>query len=310
MDVQLEAEGAWLESRGGDRIPVHGTCSIGRSPQSTIVLDSPKVSRRHALINAQNVGEMWLIDLGSSNGTFLNRRRVHQPLRLCDGDEITIHEATFTFRQPEQLTEEMRTVMAQQTIRETANIPVWLLLADIENFTGLSRSMVSERVATLVGRWVATCKEVIEGARGEIDKYLGDGFLAYWCDEEKTVSHVAAALAKLRQLQNAEPVFRVVLHYGLVASGGLRSMGEETLMGREVIFVFRMEKLAGSLGTHLLVSEAAKEKLAAHITAEPMGTHDLKGFDRRFAFYRPIIDAEPSDATVTWRDDKRARSDH
>jgi hypothetical protein len=30
------------------------------------VLESPKTSRRHAIINLQNVGEFWLIDLGSS----------------------------------------------------------------------------------------------------------------------------------------------------------------------------------------------------------------------------------------------------
>jgi adenylate cyclase len=308
--VSFEEEGAWLEARNGERIPIHRTCSIGRSPQSSIVLDSAKVSRRHALINAQNVGELWLIDLGSSNGTFLNRRRVHQPVRLCDMDQITIHDTTYTFRQPEQISEELRTVMAQQTIRETANVPVWLLLADIENFTRLSRSMVSERVATLVGRWVATCKEIIEGQRGEIDKYLGDGFLAYWCDEEGAAENVLGGITRLRQLQAMEPRFRVVLHHGLVSSGGLRSMGEESLIGREVIFVFRMEKLAGSLGALLMVSQAAKEKLAPLVGCEPLGAHELKGFDGQHAFYRPAVHVEPSDATVTWRDDKPGRSDH
>ena len=34
-------------------------------------------------------------------------------------------------------------------------------------------------------------------------------------------------------------------------------MGEESLIGKEVIFVFRMEKLAGSLGIHLMASAPA-----------------------------------------------------
>jgi len=64
------------------------------------VLESPKVSRRHALIHLQNIGELWLIDFGSSNGTFLNKRRIHHPIRLRDGNHITIGDQLFTFRQP------------------------------------------------------------------------------------------------------------------------------------------------------------------------------------------------------------------
>ena len=284
--MELEEGAAYLESPGRESIVIHGNCSLGRSPKSAVVLDSPKVSRRHAIINLQNVGEFWLIDLGSSNGTFLNKRRVHQPVRLCDMDQITVGDTAFTFRQPEEISAELRTTMAQQTIRETANIPVWLLVADIENFTPLSRSMVSEKLATLVGTWVAGCKEIVEGHHGEIDKYLGDGFLAYWHDNEKSAESVAAGLQKLKLLQKNEPRFRLVLHYGMVSSGGMRSMGEESLIGKEVIFVFRMEKMAGSLGILLMASEAAKAKLESLMKCESAGRHPLKGFEGDFEFFK------------------------
>src|SRR5213595_277956 len=284
--MDLEEAGAWLESPGQEKISLRGNCSLGRSPKNTVVLESPKASSRHCIINLQNVGEFWLIDLGSSNGTFLNKRRVHQPVRLCDLDQITVGDAPFTFRQPEEITSELRTTIAQQTIRETANIPVWLLVADIENFTPLSRSMVSDKLALLVGSWVAGCKAIVEEHHGEIDKYLGDGFLAYWHDDEKGAENVAAGLTKLKQLQKVDPRFRLVLHYGLVSSGGLRSMGEESLIGKEVIFVFRMEKLAGSLGIHLLASAAAQKKLGDALPAQPAGSHEMKGFEGRFDFFK------------------------
>jgi len=284
--MDLDEAGAWLESPGRERVPLRGNCSLGRSPKSAVVLESPKASRRHAIINLQNVGEFWLIDLGSSNGTFLNKRRVHQPVRLCDLDQITVGDVAFTFRQPEEITSELRTTIAQQTIRETANIPVWLLVADIENFTPLSRSMVSDKLATLVGGWVSACKEVVEENHGEIDKYLGDGFLAYWHEDEKSAENIAAGLEKLKQLQKNEPRFRLVLHYGLVSSGGMRAMGEESLIGKEVIFVFRMEKLAGSLGIHLLASAAAQKKLGPLVACQPAGTHELKGFEGGFEFFK------------------------
>jgi adenylate cyclase len=284
--MDLPEAGAWLESPGRDRVPLHGNCSLGRSPRSSIVLESPKASRRHCIINLQNVGEFWLIDLGSSNGTFLNKRRVHQPVRLCDMDRITVGDASFTFRQPEEITSELRTTIAEQTIRETANIPVWLLVADIENFTPLSRSMGSDKLAQLVGSWVAACKAIVEEHHGEIDKYLGDGFLVYWHDDEKSAENVALGLRNLKEMQKVEPRFRLVLHYGLVSSGGLRSMGEESLIGKEVIFVFRMEKLAGSLGIHLMASAAARTKLGDAMPGLPAGSHGLKGFDGNFEFFK------------------------
>jgi adenylate cyclase len=282
-----DEQGAWLKAADGKRLPIQGNLSIGRSPKNLLVLDSPKISRRHAIINVQNVGEFWLIDLGSSNGTFLNKRRVHQPVQLCDQDQIIIGDYAYTFWQPMEITDDFRTTFAARTIREIENVPCWLLVADIENFTPLSCSLTSDRLATLIGGWVATCKEIIEAHEGAIDKYLGDGFFAYWRDDENAAKNVAAALAPLKQAQaRNEPRFRLALHFGLVAIGGVPSMGEESLMGKDVNFVFRMEKLAGSLGISLLTSAAGKSKLGSLIKCKPAGAHELKGFEGKHEFFR------------------------
>ena len=280
-----DPEGAWLES-GWSKFPVHGGCSFGRSPKNAIVLDSPKVSRRHAIINVQNVGEFWLIDLGSINGTLLNKRRIHQPLRLSDYDQIVIGDSSFTFRQPEELTDDVRTMFIESTIRNIENVPCWLLVADIENFTLLSRSLTSDKLAELIGGWVATCKEIIEVHSGMIDKYLGDGFFAYWREDENAAKNVAAALDPLKQAQGRQKLhFRLALHFGLVAIGGVPSMGQESLMGKDVNFVFRMEKLAASLGISLLTSAAGKAKLGSLIKTKPAGAHELKGFEGKHEFF-------------------------
>ena len=63
-------------------------------------------------------------------------------------------------------------------------------------------------------------------------------------------------------------------------------MGEESLIGKEVIFVFRMEKLAGSLGIHLMASSAAHQKLDASLPCQPAGSHPLKGFEGSFEFFK------------------------
>jgi adenylate cyclase len=281
-----QEEGVWLEAADGKRHPIKGSCSLGRSAANTIILKSPKVSRRHALIHLQNIGELWLIDFGSSNGTFLNKRRIHHPTRLSDGDQITVGDQVFKFRQSLAISDEYKTAVTQRTFREIENIPCWLLVADIRGFTPLSRSMQSEDLDVLVGAWIFTCKEIIENHHGIINKYLGDGFLAYWPEAATTPEEIATVIFALKELQRKEsPDFRFVVHFGAVAIGGVASMGEESLMGGEVNLIFRLEKLAGSLAESCGLSETAHMKLGEIARVHSLGEFELKGFEGRRAFF-------------------------
>jgi len=281
-----QEEGAWLEAANGKRHPIQGSCSLGRTAANTIVLESSKVSRQHALIHLQNIGEPWLIDFGSSNGTFLNKRRIHQPVRLNDGDQITIGDEVFKFRQPEKISDEYKTVVTRRTLREIENIPCWLLVADIRSFTPLSRRMQSEDLDVLLGAWIFACKEIIENHHGIINKYLGDGFLAYWSEATTTREEIVAVISALTEFQQTGgPDFRFVVHFGPVAIGGIASMGEESLMGAEVNLIFRLEKLAGSLGEPCGLSETAHTKLGELVPARLLGEFELKGFEGKRAFF-------------------------
>jgi pSer/pThr/pTyr-binding forkhead associated (FHA) protein len=72
----------WLEQVGGTKVDLRKTCSIGRAPSNQIVLSDEKVSRRHAIVHAQGANEFWLVDLGSSNGTYVNGH--HQTVFVFD----------------------------------------------------------------------------------------------------------------------------------------------------------------------------------------------------------------------------------
>jgi len=279
-------EGAWLEAADGTRHPIKGSCSLGRAAANTIVLKSPKVSRRHALIHLQNIGELWLIDFGSSNGTFLNKRRIHHPIRLREGNYITIGDQLFMFRQPVTISEEHKTDIIQRTLRSIEKTPCWLLVADIRGFTPLSQQMRSEDLDVLLGAWIFSCKEIVENQHGIINKYLGDGFLAYWPEAAASPQGIAAVISGLKELQrNESPPFRLVVHFGPVATGGVASMGEESLMGGEVNLIFRLEKLAGSLGEPCCVSETANAKLHGLAATRSLGQFELKGFEGKYAFF-------------------------
>ena len=283
---ESDAHEAWLQSADGKRHRIHGSCSLGRIAGNTLVLPSPKVSRRHALIHLQNIGEFWLIDFGSSNGTFLNKRRLQRPARLTDGDHITVGDHNLEFHQPEEISEEYRTMLTERTSHQVESVQCWLLVADIRGFTPLSRSLETADLDALLGRWIAACKGVVETHQGLINKYLGDGFLAYWPEGETNAEEIASALAALKEIQNRnEPDFRIVLHFGPVAIGGVAAMGEESLMGKEVNLIFRLEKLAGALGEPCTLSESAQQQLAELVHARPLGAHELKGFEGKAAFF-------------------------
>jgi pSer/pThr/pTyr-binding forkhead associated (FHA) protein len=74
---------------GGDRM------TIGRRPDSDVFLDDVTVSRDHALI-VRRGDEFHLDDLGSLNGTYVNRRRIDSH-RLEDGDELQVGKYKLTF---------------------------------------------------------------------------------------------------------------------------------------------------------------------------------------------------------------------
>lgn len=76
--------------RVGDR-----PTSLGRSGENTHQFHDATVSRRHAVIAYDSEGVAWLTDLGSSNGTFVDGKRLqpNQPMRLEDGSRIQLGAA-------------------------------------------------------------------------------------------------------------------------------------------------------------------------------------------------------------------------
>ena len=94
IDEVVEAAGAALVIRaGGGRAGESFSIdeervSIGRSPDAGVFLDDVTVSRNHALLVRRRDG-LYIDDLGSLNGTYVNRRRIESH-RLGDGDEIQV----------------------------------------------------------------------------------------------------------------------------------------------------------------------------------------------------------------------------
>lgn len=69
---------------------------IGRSDQADLVISDTSISRKHAKIAFVD-GNFYLSDLGSMNGSLINRKPVSDPALLSDGDKVAIGHVVFKF---------------------------------------------------------------------------------------------------------------------------------------------------------------------------------------------------------------------
>ena len=77
------------ESQQGREFEVNDVVVLGRSDETDVVLDDPYASEFHMRLVSQENG-MMLHDLGSTNGTYVNGRRVSAPTELKRGDTIQV----------------------------------------------------------------------------------------------------------------------------------------------------------------------------------------------------------------------------
>ena len=73
----------------GTTFPIDDEMTIGRADGCAVRIDDTFASQLHARMFRRD-GQVFVEDLGSTNGTFLNRKAVHGPLRIERGDRIQI----------------------------------------------------------------------------------------------------------------------------------------------------------------------------------------------------------------------------
>jgi adenylate cyclase len=187
---------SWLAFADGRRFDLAGSVSLGRAPENTLVVADDQISRRHAIIQAQGVGEFWLVDLGSANGSYINGRRVTQPQPLHRGDIIRLSGVEMEFHS-EVLTgiHVVGKQLMASTMISVKTARCWMLMADIVGSTRLAQQVSTEELPRITGGWFKGCREVIEAHGGHIMKYLGDGFFCYWEDSQDSAGQVREALA-------------------------------------------------------------------------------------------------------------------
>ena len=95
---------------------------VGRAADNAIQLAEATVSRHHALIQVDDEGSVQLIDLGTTNGTFVNGNRLaaKRPQALEDGDRVRFGSSyVLKFVRPAPCEEQFQREMFERTIRDS-----------------------------------------------------------------------------------------------------------------------------------------------------------------------------------------------
>lgn len=83
----------------GQEISIEHDKLVGRHQDADILLQSADISRRHAALLLKDQ-QLWVQDLNSSNGTFVNDTRIEQEVQLEDGDMLQFASFVFSVLAP------------------------------------------------------------------------------------------------------------------------------------------------------------------------------------------------------------------
>ena len=81
----------WALHYKGEELAVHDDLIVGRGPKAGISFNNSHISREHARVFISS-GLLWLLDLNSANGTFVNGKRLRGGCRLFHGDELSFDQ--------------------------------------------------------------------------------------------------------------------------------------------------------------------------------------------------------------------------
>ena len=90
---------------GNEHLLENEVTILGRAVECHIVILSNRASREHAQIRRE-ARKIFLEDMESTNGTFLNDERIQGSVQLRDGDQVLVGDVTFTFHDPDTTTRE------------------------------------------------------------------------------------------------------------------------------------------------------------------------------------------------------------
>lgn len=284
-------------------IPADSALRIGRSESVEVVLDNESVSRRHALLQRTDKNLCYITDLGSRNGTYVNQKRVTSPVILRPDDRITIGNFTLIFCQESADSVRDSSGRFPTTTLLFAPKLITVMVADIRDFTGLTRHVEPDMLSTITGTLFRKAGKALQERGTWAQKYIGDAVMAVWLHGEvaprKAELHaIFDALLQLTAIADSlqstlgldAPIrLGVGINTGLamVGNAGSIAVSDYTALGEVVNHAFRLESATRDLGCDLALGQGTYDFLAPSIDPGVFRvcTTMLKGYEESTTVY-------------------------
>lgn len=162
------------------------------------------------------------------------------------------------------------------------------MFSDIAGFTSVSERLGPEKTIDLLNEYLRTMTHQIMAGRGTVNKYLGDGIMAFWGapldDDQHTLNACRSMLRcieQMRQLQN-EPRFadlpRLFMRVGIATGpmmvgdcGAPPERSDYTVIGDTVNLASRLESANKQFGTQVLLNHRTYQLVKDRMIARPVG---------------------------------------
>ena len=182
-------------------------------------------------------------------------------------------------------------------IAEPRETVVTVMFTDIADFTALSEQMDAAAVSQLLNRHFAILCAAVDAYGGTVDKFLGDGMMAFFGAPDRLKGHAAAAVraaAQIREdlaadnlsaLEDGRPALRIRIgiHTGpaIVGNIGASDRVNYTIIGDTVNVSQRLQgigkELAPEAETTIAISAETASRLDERFEIKPAGRHRLRG---------------------------------
>ncbi|MCG6870748.1 MAG: adenylate/guanylate cyclase domain-containing protein [Gammaproteobacteria bacterium] len=277
-------------SEGEQRVLCESVVTIGRDKTNRIVLRSKSVSRRHAIVQRLGEADYYLVDVGSSNGSFVNDQRISVPFHIKDGDELQIGETQIRFEQEEStgVLDSMEDDTERTTLVQSTRIQqITILVADIRGYTQLSEMVPIGDMTRLMSEWFHEVNAAVARNGGLVDKFIGDCVYARWQagdDLTASVRKVLSAGLAIRdctsRISSAADFLPAPLRIGIGINTGHAAVGigiDNTALGDAVNLAFRLETASKDLGVDVVVSESSFSALPEEFWSRHRDDITVKG---------------------------------